>query len=209
MTNANWELLVPFKGRNRSGVYNQNFLWKQANVYVMDNHRAALWCWLNELDLNNPHSMIHIDRHYDALGDRTSEWLEHLPDWKCDIESYLAKSYKSEGLSGQDIPVIRWDNYLSIHLKEFGRHLKSLHLLTHDDGDKPDFKCAFHHDIWNLPNNFSDWLKQDQGPWIVNIDLDYFFMRARKKPVLCSLMHTLTNFSEQSTNAIKAGISPF
>ena len=43
------EWLVPFKGRNTSGIYEQNFLWRDGAVYVMDNHRAALWCWIQHL----------------------------------------------------------------------------------------------------------------------------------------------------------------
>jgi hypothetical protein len=41
---------VDFRGRNRSGPYNQNFLWRRDSVYVMDNHRAAFWCWLQRID---------------------------------------------------------------------------------------------------------------------------------------------------------------
>ncbi|WP_197422399.1 hypothetical protein, partial [Blastomonas sp. CCH5-E3] len=37
--------IVPFKGRNNTGVYNQNFVWNDGHLYVMDNHRAAAWCW--------------------------------------------------------------------------------------------------------------------------------------------------------------------
>jgi len=182
MANPKPQWLVPFKGRNHSGPTNQNFLWKQGNAYVMDNHRAALWCWLNEMNLNEPHSMIHIDRHYDALGSRIEEWLRHLPAWKGSISDYLEKSCKSEVFGGQNIPVIRWDNYLSIYLKEFGAHLENLHLLTHDDGDKPDWEGAFHEEIWHLPSNFSYWLNQGEVPWVVNIDLDYFFYESSREP---------------------------
>jgi len=57
------EWLVDFKGRKSSGVYNQNFLWRSGSVYVMDNHRAAMWCWLQHVDPNHPHAILHIDRH--------------------------------------------------------------------------------------------------------------------------------------------------
>lgn len=51
-TSGEW--LVPFKGRCYSGHYEQNFLWRHGNVYVMDNHRTALWCWLQHVDPRRP-----------------------------------------------------------------------------------------------------------------------------------------------------------
>lgn len=43
--------LIPFRGRNHSGPINQNLLWHYRNIYLMDNHRAALWCWQQEINL--------------------------------------------------------------------------------------------------------------------------------------------------------------
>lgn len=42
--------LLPFKGRDHSGTYELNFLFKEDKVYIMDNHLAAIWCWTSELD---------------------------------------------------------------------------------------------------------------------------------------------------------------
>ena len=125
--NADWDWIVPFKGRNRSGVANQNFLCRSGSVYVMDNHRAALWCWLQELDLEEPHSLIHIDRHTDTLQSRLDDWMQHLPSWSDDIDTYLAQTHR---IGAHDCPVIRWDNYLSIYLREFGN--SSQHLSVPD-----------------------------------------------------------------------------
>lgn len=167
-----WEWVVPFKGRNHSGPVNQNFLCKSGNVFVMDNHRAALWCWLQEVDLGAPHSLIHIDRHYDALQSRLDEWMKHLPIWSSGIDEYLGKAYQSE--AGQ-CPVVRWDNYLSIYLESFARSLKKFYCLTHGDGDKPNYKYPLHEPASELPENLSSWLSEQEAPWIVNIDLDYFY----------------------------------
>ncbi|QFT95404.1 hypothetical protein FIU86_21305 (plasmid) [Roseovarius sp. THAF9] len=167
-----WEWIVPFKGRNHSGSVEQNFLCKAGNVYVMDNHRAALWCWLNELDLTTPHSLIHIDRHPDALQSRLDEWLKHLPSWAAGIDAYLGKTYQSDDF---DCPVIRWDNYISIYLREFGDSLTTFRCLTHEDGDPPNFGHPMYSSPWELPENLSYWLAEREGPWIVNIDLDYFY----------------------------------
>ena len=167
-----WDWIVPFKGRKHSGSVDQNFLCKSGNVYVMDNHRAALWCWLKEVDLNTAHSLIHIDRHPDALQSRLDEWIKHLPSSSAGINEYLGKTYEIDGL---DCPVIRWDNYLSIYLRLFGNSLTTFRCLTHDDGDPPNFARTMHSSPWDLPENLSLWLSDCEAPWIVNIDLDYFY----------------------------------
>ena len=164
--------ILPFKGRNHSGAFEQNFVWKSGNVYVMDNHRAALWCWLQELDLKAPHSLFHIDQHTDALQSRLDDWLKNLPAWSSSLQDYLDHSYRSEF---GETKVIRWDNYLSIYLAEFGKNLKACHFATHGDGDKPNCDHVMEAHLWDLPGNLDYWLSANAAPWIMNIDLDYFF----------------------------------
>ena len=112
---SNW--LIPFKGRNHSGAYTQNFLWQQDSIYIMDNHRAALWCWLQHIKKDEKYSLFHIDRHYDTLNSRMKEWLGVLPDLtKLSINEYLELKYLCEGTEAN---IIRYDNYLSIFLKKY------------------------------------------------------------------------------------------
>lgn len=172
---TDWEWIVPFKGRKHSGATEQNFLCRSGNVYVMDNHRAALWCWLQQLDLRKPHSLIHIDRHTDTLQSRLDEWLANLPDWNAGIDEHLGKKYDFGGFM---CPVIRWDNYLSVYLHEFGDSLTTCQFLTHGDGDAPNYEGTRFSELWELPNNLSFWLGEGGKPWIVNIDLDYFYCDA-------------------------------
>jgi UPF0489 domain len=169
------EWLVIFKGRNTSGAYNQNFLWRCGNVYVMDNHRAAMWCWLQHINPNTAHSLFHIDRHTDTLQSRLDEWLAHSPpSWALTADQYLTHSYVFPE-TGNTIPVIRWDNYLSIYLALFGANISTCYFATHDDGDKPNYDEAIFVKIWEVPFNLDYWLTARNRPWIMNIDLDYFF----------------------------------
>ena len=62
------EWLVPFKGRNDSGACDLNFLWRSGSLYVMDNHRAASWCWLQHSGPEGNANVVHIDAHYDTAG---------------------------------------------------------------------------------------------------------------------------------------------
>jgi len=169
------EWLVNFKGRNASGAYALNFLWKYSNVYVMDNHRAAMWCWMQHVDARRPHSLFHIDRHYDALQSQLNEWLAHMPSaWDLSINDYLTLTYKVPDF-GDVVPLFGWGNYLSICLALFGKKIASCYFATHGDGDKPNCKRANHVNMWEVPSNLDYWLNEGPSPWIMNIDLDYFF----------------------------------
>jgi hypothetical protein len=168
------EWLVPFRGRNHSGAFTQNFLWKRQNVYVMDNHRAALWCWLQHVDPKQPYSLFHMDQHYDTLASRMTTWLENLPpDWGLGIDEYLARKVKHQDIP-QPLPLVGWDNYLSIFLALFGNAMDAAYFATHGEGTTPN--CTHMNcDLWDVPSNLDYWLNESHVPWIFNLDLDYFF----------------------------------
>ncbi|MEJ7926713.1 UPF0489 family protein [Sphingobium sp. AN641] len=171
------EHLIPFKGKKHSGSVNQNLLWRDDNVYLMDNHRAALWCWQQEIDLYaTKHSILHIDRHTDCLGANMGKHFEAAPDLRgLSIEDYLAANVELECLNP---PLFRWDNYLSIHLATFGQNVATLRSIDHGDGDDPDYALTMRPRPDELPENMLYWLRHGCPPWIVNIDLDYFFSPA-------------------------------
>lgn len=172
---------MPFKGRDSSGPVQQNFLWKSGSIYVMDNHRAALWCWLQEQDLHCPHSLIHIDRHTDCLGANLKKSLRFLPQWNCSIGDYLNRRVV---LNGVETALFRWDNYLSIYLDQFGKNLEWCRFLTHRDGDEPKIKNVLNSAPWELPQNLEYWLDEGEGRWVVNVDLDYFYCQGDTAPIL-------------------------
>jgi hypothetical protein len=164
--------LIPFLGRGYSGALKQNLLWQDGSIYLMDNHRAALWCWQNELDLSQTsHSILHIDRHYDTLDSNLERHVAKMPCLQgLPIQQYLDASIL---IGGNSFPLFRWDNYLSMHIEKFGHNIQKLIWLTHRDGDKPKmlgWEFAAH----DAPGNLAHWVSEG-GPWIVNIDLDYFF----------------------------------
>jgi hypothetical protein len=177
------EWLVPFKGRNPCGTYNQNFLWRHKSLYVMDNHRAAMWCWLQHINPRSAHSLLHMDWHADALQSWLEEWLKYCPESveKLSINEYLALTYPHAGLG--HTPLFRWDNYLSIYLARYGQALSRFQVLTHGDGDKPNHPHIIG-DLWDAPANMEYWLQKKNSPWIVNIDLDYFFWHDEERPGL-------------------------
>lgn len=170
---------VPFKGRQNSGVWDQNFLWRHESVYIMDNHRAALWCWLQHLKNGEKYNLFHIDRHYDTVNIQISELYSQIPDLEeIGIDDYLA--IKQNTPSGT-FPLIRWDNYLKIFLDLYGNQVEECIFATHDDGDKPNWKNWFEKPVWDIPDNLGFWLSQGKNKWILNIDMDYFFFNGHKE----------------------------
>jgi hypothetical protein len=166
--------IIPFKGREHSGPVNQNLLWRDRNIYLMDNHRAALWCWQQEIDLYaENHCLLHIDRHTDCLGANLQTHLDAMPDLRgISIDDYLGAQVN---LACGPASLFRWDNYLSIHIAAFNCQLKRLFSADHGDGDNPDFAETLRPRPDEIPENVQYWLNSKDCPWIVNIDLDYFF----------------------------------
>lgn len=140
----------------------------------MDNHRAALWCWQQEIDLyTQQHRILHIDRHTDCLGANLSPHIEAMPNLQnLSIEDYLNAQVK---LGHEPSPLFRWDNYLSIHLAAFQNTLCELVSADHGDGDSPDHPKTRRPKPDELPENILYWLRRKNNPWVVNVDLDYFF----------------------------------
>ena len=173
--NGSW--LVPFAGRNDSGVYKQNFLWKSGNLYVMDNHRAALWCWLQHMGWEQKVSICHIDKHTDVLGSQLDRWLKLLPAdlSSIGIDGYLEHSYTDGIVPNNPIPLFRWDNYLSIFLAEYSRQIDLCAFATHGEGDRPNFPEAKFMNVDVLPQELDTLFSQPSQPWLINLDLDFFF----------------------------------
>ena len=168
----NW--LLPFAGRNESDVWDLNFLWKKDNIYIMDNHLVALWCWLQEINPLDKYKLLHIDRHYDAAndaGNMPSVKLESLFD--ITLDEYLSLSYPSS-FTGEEYPLLWYDNYMWPLFPGNGSPVSEFIFATHNDDKPPDFDGC--HEIapcelLSLGSRF----KNSEHKWIVNVDLDYFF----------------------------------
>lgn len=161
---------------NKSEIFNLNFLWNQDNVYVMDNHLAAAYCWLQQCDDNGVYNFLHIDQHNDFLCDAPiCEYAEILKEKICSIDDYCSKIYKN------NLPLMRWDNYIKptqiLHPSWFKNNIFSTHC-NHDDVYVRNLEPSM--EIMRVkPENLCEQLnsifQMDENKWIVNIDLDFFF----------------------------------
>jgi len=168
------EWIIEFNGRNRTGVYGQNLLWRSGNLFVMDNHRAAAWCWSQLIPGTCDHLLVHIDRHNDTLQSQLQEWIAALPQGiPSAIDDYLLASYQ---LSTEDPSLLfRWDNYLSIYLALRGQHVREVILATHGEGDRPNHGNVTALDPEALLQTLEARISGAGLPTILNLDLDYFF----------------------------------
>ena len=171
--------LLPFQGRNPSLSTEMNFLFRQENIYVMDNHRAALWCWMQHVDPQQRYSLFHIDAHYDTRSVKAAPWLSSVPDLaSLSLADYLA--FGTERAGTENWPLISWENYLSLFFEKYPTLLSECFLATHQMGDQPEATVKYEHMI---PRVFSECLPSfltdySGDGWILNLDIDYFFCKS-------------------------------
>ena len=164
---------IPFRGRGHSGCFICNFLWQKGSVYVMDNHRLAMWCWLQKIKNEEKIDLLHIDQHYDCIASRHEQWLSSAPD---KIEELTLTEYVEFPWEGnyEICPLFRSDNYLSIFLEKYKERISSFYVATHKDGDLPKFVYK----EFNLFESLGYLNARCSGinaiKCIINIDLDYF-----------------------------------
>lgn len=161
----------------KSDAYDLGFLYQSGKVYIMDNHLAAGWCWLNALDTNKSYHLFHIDRHFDLLNNESAEYLLTLSlDKKPTLEAYLRMRVSQAAPSGR-WELFRYDNYImNIHDALPGFFAKKI-FATHWDGSIPrGFKIDYNPTVYGLPTDLAYQIEcHNDRKWILNLDLDYFF----------------------------------
>jgi len=162
--------MISFKGKKSSYDTNVNFVWKYSNIYISDNHRVAMWGWLQDIDLNKKYDLFHIDRHNDTLYANMTSWLQDAPRLDgLTLEEYLALEQKVD-----NYPLIRYDNYLSIFLERYKNNLDTCWFFTHGEGDKPQWNKLQTPPSKSLLGSLDYWIENSINKSIINIDIDFF-----------------------------------
>ena len=154
-----------------------NFVYKHDNTYVIDNHLAASWCWMNQVDVNVSHNLFHIDRHYDLLHFPNTVQTQII-DAGVDLSSlnldqYLALRQPMHGTI--DAALFRWDNYIGNLNLVYPNFFSAKYFATHNDGTALPGFIDNEYEIKDLTNNIDYWMSQRENKWILNLDIDYFF----------------------------------
>lgn len=163
-------------------------LWHNDKVYVMDNHRDAAWCWLQQCKDGESYNFMHIDRHYD-MGDFYSE--DDLKFFKSNRNMNYS-TYANLMQKEERAKVMRWDNYIRLAYDLRPNWFRTNIFLTHRQGDVCETRRKNNMKIYELDtlfmysymyqyllnlSEFLDGVVKGSGDlkWIVNLDLDVFF----------------------------------
>ena len=168
-----------------SGKQELNFLFKQTNFYIMDNHLAAGWCWLNELDREKSYNLFHIDQHWDLWNQSPKSSYEFILNKEnVSLKEYIDLTYK-DSETGKELKVFNYANYILALNNLFPNWFEnSIFACDGYQKEMNDLNIFYNPYSYELPSKFGKWIsqgaeskesKQDNNLWIVNIDIDYFF----------------------------------
>ncbi len=189
--------LIPLISRGESASSSDNVLWNQDNVYIMDNHRLALWCWFQKMKKENRYNLLHIDAHPD-MSDSALKYFKH-DLWKMPLEEY-----RNTLQSDINTPLFRWDNYIEVFLQKYPELVGLTVSATHHLGSSKELSREIKpYDLVKYTQNlFGEVGFVNDLPWIVNLDLDYFYSAAPEKMELFS-----DEYIECLSNAIQKGLT--
>lgn len=173
--------LIPLKERGISASSNDNVLWNEGKVFVMDNHRLALWCWFQKMQKGKRYNLFHVDAHPDMSESA-------LKYFKSDLWSMSLEDYRTSWQEDINEPLFRWDNYIEILLKKYPEQVAKTISATHHLGSSKELseEVKAYDLLKNFHGIFSGERFVNDFPWILNLDLDYFFSAAPEKVLLFS-----------------------
>jgi hypothetical protein len=183
------ERLIDIKQRGSSYCFNTNILYRKDNIYLMDNHRMAAWCWANHIDENKKYTIVHIDKHYDTLGSLLKEWTTPIKNGLKSLSFNEYDSIEFQKNKFEKYKIFRWDNYIPIFHYFYSNQINKYVFYTHNQGSIPENlkKHITHCPAHNLINDFYDCSSESEDNLIINLDIDYFF---------CSNPHYFIFFSD-------------
>ena len=145
----------------------------------MDNHLAAGWCWLQELNIGDTCCFFHVDQHQDLVDGGPIERYSYIsanPDLSID-DYTMPEFYNGIGMS----KVVRWDTYIKqmqhISPSWFNKCYFACPETVFDHSCHTDLplNIKYNAGAFELYNNVDYWLRSNEEPFIFNLDLDYFY----------------------------------
>ncbi|MDD4973418.1 MAG: UPF0489 family protein [Bacteriovorax sp.] len=168
--------LIPLLDRGESAGSSDNVLWGEGNIFVMDNHRLALWCWFQELKKGSRYNLLHIDAHPDLSESALKNFSQDL--WTIGLDEY-----RTIWQQDVNLPLFRWDNYLEVFLKNYPEMVGVTMSATHHLGSAKELSVEIKPFdlVKRCSEIFSGKEYVNDFEWIVNLDLDYFFSAQPEK----------------------------
>ncbi|AMP98676.1 hypothetical protein AY601_1763 [Pedobacter cryoconitis] len=186
------------KGQKFSHAFELNYLAQEGNIYIMDNHLAAFWCWSRELDPIKSYTLMHIDRHND-LNDALVKEAFHL---------YKNEKFKSMpiekavALRVNDDQMLMWNNFIELYNVFNPYTLKNFEFVT-----PVKLPTKYRH-LKNIP--LKSWINKEftvqelfdqqnrkAQPKVINLDIDVFFVERSGKHKKILTDNELKSFAEK------------
>jgi hypothetical protein len=189
--------LIPLTRRGESAAASDNVLWNEGKVFIMDNHRLALWCWFQKMEAGSRYNLLHIDAHPD-MSESALKYFNH------DLWKMTLLEYRSELQKDINMPLFRWDNYIEVFLRKYPELVGKTVSATHHLGSGKELseEIRSYNLVKYMHGLFSGEKFENNLPWIVNLDLDYFFSAAPEKLELFS-----ESYVESLASALQMGLS--
>ena len=193
----------------KSGAYQQNFLWKSNKypLYIMDNHRAAAWCWGQHVDEKDFFQITHVDYHTDTTYGELKHWMKSLKGLSLkdlSFTEYLSLKYKPRELTpGQNHYTFTWDNYITIFYELFKKQIRYFNCCVVEGEHLPEY--IMNEDVFQafLPHDVIDEIEApfQREKSILNIDLD-FFVYQQNGPRKAEILYT-ENYIQDIADKVK------
>ncbi len=156
-------------GENKSSCCQLNYVASKDNMYLIDNHLAAIWC-MAKLDCSKHYNFLHIDQHYDLVKyDKVKHSeINDVDLQSLDISQLTSFRTMNNGLRDQ---LITWDNYINLFNQKFPEVLQNSTFVTQKKGNFSYNKDCKQIEFYDIFDHYLD----ETNHWIFNIDLDCFF----------------------------------
>lgn len=182
---------------NLKGAHTElKFLWKsdKAPIYIMDNHLAAAWCWMQECNIDEKYNFMHIDQHSDlGVHGFAKDIVFIRTNPKISLEDYCEITYS---ISGHSHKSIQCDNYISVCHHLFPNWFNTNLFYYTDRGLTGSIQGSGYEnfseqrmDKGAITQHIKQFIEEQVFPsnklvidekmqkkkWIVNLDLDFFW----------------------------------
>jgi len=210
------EKLIDNNPKKGSSCFETNLLYRKENIYLMDNHRMAAWCWVNHIDDNKKYTIIHVDKHFDTLGNQIDQWTNPIKSGLKDLSLQEYDSIEYQKNKFEKYKVFRWDNYIPIFHHYYSNLINEYVFYTHNRGTIPKNleKLITHYPSYNLINDFFAYFSESDDRLIINLDIDYFFCDSPKYFIFFSdyaikrIIEDIMRLANDKKNILTIALSP-